>query len=1028
MNDRTKETIGPGEAGEAVLKKHKRFSVVWIIPVIAAAIGGWLWYRSIAEAGLPITLHFQDGSGIHAGKTDIKFGGVSVGVVDSVELRDDFGGVVVRATLDRSAGGLAREGSVFWLVKPRVDFGGISGLDTLVSGDYITVRPGGGPQRAEFSALPKPPTVRFGASGLHVFVTARTLGSLMPGTPVYFRRIRVGSVQDHALSEEGKTVRVRVHIEEQFASLVGENTRFWNASGIHVEAGFSGVKVRTESVAALLTGGLAFDTPEDQDCGKPSRNGDEYALYPDYDSAMESGLAITMTFGSGHGIKPGMAIKYRELVVGKVKKVVLGDTGDLVLVEAVLEGSAKDVAREGSQFWVVKPHLGFDAIYGLDTLISGRYITVRAGTGLRRTEFRGLDAPPRRDPTSPGLHIVLKCDTLGSFEFGSPVYYKKVPVGEIDGYELDEDKSSVRIHTHIRAKFAHLVRKSSRFYNVSGMKVEAGIGGVRIATESIVALLGGGVSFVTPGEEAGAAASKSGDVFELYKDYKAATEKGTRLTIQFASGRGLRKGAAIKYQGIKVGEVKSVGLEKAMGGVTVQAVLEAEASYLAREGTVFWVVKPHVNLGGISGIETLLTGQYIEVRPGHGKPRSGFIGAEDTPLRDPESPGLHIGVTADKLGSLAPGAPIYYRSIQVGEVQGHELLADGRGVKIHLYIQEQNAALVRKKSRFYNASGICIDASLSGVKVRTESIQALLAGGVAFVTPDSGDPGVPSEDGDSFPLYADHRSAEEGGEKGRMLIKIAFKTGQGLRVGRTEIKCRGMTVGKVTGVELGGDMRGVAVTAWLDSSAEALAREGAQYWLVKPAVGLQGVRGLETIVTGAYIQAKTGEGARTTSFVALDQVPVEEVAPEVPSLRIVLRADRLGSLKPGSPVYYRQIEVGQVEAHRLAPNGNGVLIHVRIGHEYAPLVRKDSVFWNASGIGMELGLTGAKIRTESMAAILGGGVAFATPDGRSPWLLRFGEKVAPRASDGAVFKLHRTLEKKWLKWHPRIPLDLKQSP
>ena len=1024
MSDHATDAIDSGEVGKAVLKKHKRFSVVWLIPLVAAAIGGWLWYRSIVEAGLPITLHFEDGSGIHEGKTEIKFEGVSVGVVDSIELRDDFKGVVVEATLEKSAAGLAREGSVFWLVKPRVDVGGISGLETLVSGDYITVRPGQGPPKAEFTALPKPPTVEFGAPGLHVFITARTLGSLMPGTPVYFRRIRVGSVQDHTLAEDHHTVRIRVHIDEEFASLVGENTRFWNASGIYVEAGLSGVKLRTESVAALLAGGLAFDTPEGQDRGKPSQNGDEFRLHPDYDSAMESGLLITITFSSGHGIRQGTLIKHRELVIGKVKSVGLREKENAVVVEALLEGSTKDVAREGAQFWVVKPHLGFDAIYGLDTLISGRYMTVRTGTGPRRTDFRGLDVPPRRDPTSPGLHIVLESDTLGSFEFGSPVYYRKVPVGEIDGHELNERKDGVKIHTHIREEFTHLVRKNSRFYNVSGMKVEAGVGGIKVRTESVVALLGGGVSFVTPEDESPGGPSENGDTFELYKDYEAATEKGLSVTIQFATGSGLRKGAPIKYQGMEVGEVKSVSLNKAMTRVTVEGLLEEEASHLAREGTVFWVVKPHVDLGGISGVETLLTGQYIQVRPGHGKPKTTFIGAETPPLRDPESPGLHIALTTDKLGSLKPGAPIYYRGIQVGEVQGHELMADAKGVRIHLYIEEEHAPLVRRDSRFYNASGISVDAGLSGVKVRTESLQALLGGGVAFLTPDTGHRPGASEDGDSFPLYPDCESAKEGVEKGGISITIAFKTGQGLRAGGTEIKYLGMTVGKVKTVGLGGDMRGVTATARLDSSASALARKGAQYWLVKPEVGLKGVTGLETIITGAYIQARPGQGAPTTTFVALDRPPVEEVAPEAPSLEVVLRADRLGSLKPGSPVYYRQIKVGQIESHALAATADGVLIHVNIRHEYAPLVRENTVFWNASGIGMELGLTGAKIRTESMATILGGGVAFATPDGKSPWLLRFREKLAPQVSNGAAFKLHRTLEKKWLKWDPEIPLEL----
>ena len=237
----------PVDVGPAVIRRRSRFSVVWLVPLTAAAIGGWLWHRSIVEAGLPITLFFADGAGIHEGKTHIAHEGVSIGTVESIELSEDFEGVVVKAELDKSAAGLARQGTVFWLVKPRVDFGGISGLETLVSGAYIAVRPGHGEPATKFTALDAPPTIDPSEPGRHIILTAKTLGSLHHGTPVYFRKMQVGSIQEHTLTEDHHAVRIRAHIQEQFASLVGSNTRFWNASGITVQAALSGVKVRTES-------------------------------------------------------------------------------------------------------------------------------------------------------------------------------------------------------------------------------------------------------------------------------------------------------------------------------------------------------------------------------------------------------------------------------------------------------------------------------------------------------------------------------------------------------------------------------------------------------------------------------------------------------------------------------------------------------------------------------------------------------------------------------------------------------------
>ena len=1010
----------PVDVGPAVIRRRSRFSVVWLIPMIAAAIGAWLWHKSIVEAGLPITLYFSDGAGIHEGKTHICHEGVSIGTVESIELSEDFEGVVVKAELDKSAAGLAKEGAVFWLVRPRVDFGGISGLETLVSGAYIAVRPGHGESTTKFTALPEPPTVDPSEPGRHIVLTSKTLGSLQPGTPVYFRKMQVGSIQDHTLTEDHSTLRVRAYIQEPYASLVGSNTRFWNASGFSVQAALSGVKVRTESLAALLVGGVAFGTPEGQGIGKASQNGDEFRLYADHERAMEAGLPITLAFSTGSGLHAGTTIKYRGLSVGKVKSVELSGNGKGVIVQALLEESAKGLAQEGAQFWVVKAHVGFDTISGLDTLVSGKYIGVRPGHGALRVEFTGLDEPPRRDPGSPGLHLALLTDTLGSLETGSPIYHLRMRVGEVDGYGLMEKEAKVQVYMHIEEEFAHLVRKNSRFYNVSGITVDASLSGVKLRTESLAALVGGGIAFVTPKDGKTAEPSANGDTFTLDNDLKSATESGLPITIGFANGSSLNNGAPIKYQGIKVGEVKSVNLDRTMDGVRVEALLEETAADLAREGSIFWIVKPYADLGGISGLETLLTGRYVQVRPGKGSRRTEFVGLEAPPLHDPDSPGLHVSLIAEELRSLGRGAPIYCRDIEIGQVQGHELMEGDSRVKVHLHVTQQYAHLVRKNSRFYNASGISVTAGVSGVKVRTESLVALMIGGVAIFTPDR--EAGPSVNGDTFELYPDHGRAKESVEGRGIPITIKFRTAHGLRAGQTKIKCLGMTVGEVETVKLNPDLHGATVAARLQESASALALEGSRFWLVKPEVGLGGVTGLETIVTGSYIQAKPGHGEPTTLFVALDRPPVEKIAADRPGLHISLRSERLGSLKPGSPVYYREVKVGQVEGHELASTADSVLIQVGIGHDYAPLVRENSVFWNASGIGVDIGLSGFQIQTESLEALLQGGVAFATPAGKTGWFSGAAAELAPPAKDGAMFKLHAKLDKKWLKWNPKIPL------
>ena len=184
---------------------------------------------------------------------------------------------------------------------------------------------------------------------------------------------------------------------------------------------------------------------------------------------------------------------------------------------------------------------------------------------------------------------------------------------------------------------------------------------------------------------------------------------------------------------------------------------------------------------------------------------------------------------------------------------------------------------------------------------------------------------------------------------------------------------------------------------------------------------MQGVRGLETLVGGAYIEARPGTGGAARSFAALDRAPTA-AASEVAGLHVVLQAERLGSLKPGSPVYYREIKVGQIESHELGPTAERVHIHATIHEKYAPLVRENTVFWNASGIGVDIGFSGLQIQTESLESLLHGGIAFATPSGETGWFSGAAAEVAAPAKDGALFKLHPKLDKKWLKWSPKIPL------
>jgi paraquat-inducible protein B len=252
-----------------------------------------------------------------------------------------------------------------------------------------------------------------------------------------------------------------------------------------------------------------------------------------------------------------------------------------------------------------------------------------------------------------------------------------------------------------------------------------------------------------------------------------------------------------------------------------------------------------------------------------------------------------------------------------------------------------------------------------------------------------------------------HRQYRDSGP----VITIDFANGTGIQVGKTALIHQGVAVGLVQSVALNPKLDGVTVQVELDPSAARLAVQGSEFWLVQPEIGLTGVKGLETLISGAQLRVHAGDGAPAQHFQALPKAPAREAY--VAGRQFVLRADKLGSLHPGAPVMYREVKVGAVDSHRIADDGTQVLITINVFEPFYRLVRKETQFWNAGGISMKLNLLGAQVHSNSLESLVAGGVAFATP-----------ETTAARepAAEGTEFSLNDEAEKAWLKWQPKIDL------
>ena len=262
----------------AVLRPQRRAtpSPVWLIPILAVLLAGWLGYRAWTLRGVVVSVQLVEGHGLKPGD-DVRYRGITVGEIRQVEADSDLAGVVVTASLRSAADQLARAGSRFWVVRPQVGLEGVAGLETLVGPRYLGVLPGHGSRQRRFVGLTEPPVVDAIEPGdLEIVLGARQRGSLRRGAPVRYRQVRVGTVLSVGLTSDGGGVEARVHVEKAYTQLIRQRTRFWEVSGLHAQIGLGGLSVDFDSLETLLAGGVSLATPPD--AGDVVRTGHRFVL------------------------------------------------------------------------------------------------------------------------------------------------------------------------------------------------------------------------------------------------------------------------------------------------------------------------------------------------------------------------------------------------------------------------------------------------------------------------------------------------------------------------------------------------------------------------------------------------------------------------------------------------------------------------------------------------------------------------------------------------------------------------------
>ncbi len=816
-------------------KRKKGISPVWTLPIIALGICIWIVYTSIQNAGITVTIYFEDASGITPGKTQIITRGIPIGKVERLE--PDLGNRRIKTvtSIDRSVEEMLVKDAQFWVVRPEISAASVQGLETLLSGSYIGFQPGTSTEeQRQFVGLSSPPPISGETPGLHISLLTKKLGSIQNGSEVYFRNISIGEVTRYSLSEDNDTVVIRVYIEPRYAHLVRTGSRFHDASGMSISGKLTNLEIKVESFVSLIKGGIVLQTPATLADTPPAENGQSFTLYEDHDAA-KYGIPMTLQLTSSIGITEGETkLIYRGLVAGVVEKIEFNDDEQhTVTAHIMLDPRAERILRTNTRFWIVRPEIGIEKIKNLDVLLSGPYITFIPGEGDFQNHFAILPEPPPQKPLRPGFEVVLQAPRSFAIQSGAPIKYKDKKVGEVLDVELDAGLESFTILGFIYQRYEPLVRRDSVFWNDGGFSFDASLAKLHLEVNSIRDILRGGISFLTPtASAAGSEDSPVSPVFPVYSGYAEALAKSPHLKVEgyhfqlrSDNPESLNIGTPLYFKKIKVGKVTGLGLSPDNASVIIDCFIErahadtvnSSSRFYNSSGTSFTADPSGVTVETAS-LQSILGGgiSYFTPDIDAGRQENSVFKLYKDKKAAEFVDKIGVLVRFQKSQGLRTGSAVKYKGVKIGEVGDLHFTDNLREILVSLQVDKHTETLFRESTQIWLEKA---EVSLAGI----ENLNSLLFGPFINILPGTG------ELKRQFAALPQAPMAPAETSDGLNLILVGKHLGS-LKI-NSPLYYRQVVVGKVIRYDLAADYQNVDILVNIDRPYVPLIRSNTRFWL-----------------------------------------------------------------------------------------------------------------------------------------------------------------------------------------------------